>query len=171
MKMLAQLNNFEFIEIIEGEYKYKESNIKKSNVYSLKLENTNLNYKLYSYNEMLIKLKAAKINISNLSENQIEKLLNGSISSSPFYNRNKKYYKIFDITEYKNANIYLKHVENIPLSTYYFYEANENTKEDIESEIKVKMQMRNVLNESIRKSIDRYMPVNTQLWKIEYEGI
>lgn len=155
-KMLAQMKNFEFIDLIEGEYKFKESNIRKSNIYSLRLENTNLNYKLYSYDDIITYVNKEP------TEGLTEELI-----------INAGYYKIFDITNNENAELYYKHnMENIPLSSYSFYKVKNNeSPAEISAQIYSKMKLRQILESSIRSSIYKYMPVDTQLWKIEYEGI
>ena len=58
-------------------------------------------------------------------------------------------------------------------SDVYDYKYLKKTDGDMQkkiSEIKQKIYLRNLLEEAIRKSISKYIPVNTTLWKVEFEN-
>lgn len=181
---LMELRRYEFIDFIEGDFKYKEKDISKSNVYSIELKNSNLNYKVLSFNEMfaiceleLIKLKnnAQITNYFYNSENETfyenyDK--ENNVYSNPIKRfldmiHSLNYKEILDNTINEDVEILKRTSFKIPIESYKFY----NTKNELNENIHTKMELRKQLEKSIRKSISRYAPVNTTLWKIKYTGI
>lgn len=181
MAMLLKIREFEFIDFLDGEYKYKEMNKQKSNVYSIELKNSNLNYNTINFDEM----KA----ICEIKLNQLMEEEEHSISSyfyneddESFYENNEDknlisgfldivhslgYKEILDITMNEDMEILKKTNYKIPVTSYKFYNIND----ELNSNIHTKMEVRKQLEKAIRKSIGRYAPINTTLWKIKYTGL
>ena len=120
--MLSAMKNVDFLEHVEGQHFYQETNRQKSNVFSLRVKNSGLEFKLYSRDE-------------------IEKILNQ-----------------------QNG------IETGILNGKYFIKEEGRTIDETKSLIELKMKFRKMFEDSIRKSIHRYIPVNTTLWKIDYRG-
>ena len=48
---------------------------------------------------------------------------------------------------------------------------NKNTSENINTDYKLQRKlMRSILEQAIRSSVSKYMPIDTTLWKINYTG-
>lgn len=178
--VLSTLAHFDFIERNFGFFKYQQENLHKSNVYSINLSNTGLNpaedeTKLYT------------------KEQVIERLLPSGIPSgtNDFFGNNQefnfRYNRTYDYFYAGNTlnnefnftfgpNIISSFVElskhcqweNV-LGTNRFF--NKNMSENITSNYKLQRQlMRSILEQAIRSSVSKYMPIDTTLWKINYTG-
>lgn len=157
LNMMDEMSRIEFVDNVRGQHYYKENIKQKSNVFSLNVRNSGLDYKIYSYDEM--KLMCTKLLGKNFEEydkryekeNILKELSLGKITTNKF------------ITEY-----------DYPELKYYYYEKTGDFYKDkdemmrVGKVIKTKMQLREAFEDAIRKSIHRYMPVNTVLWKIKY---
>lgn len=153
-----EMRKYEFIDFIEGDFKYKEKDVSKSNVYSIELKNSNLNYDVIDYNKMKARLDAY------ISTNE-----GRSLSGSAFLPaiHNMGYEEILDITMSEDAEMLKKTDFEIPIESYKFYYKDNPLNENIHT----KMILRKQLEKTIKKSISRYAPINTTLWKIKYTGI
>ena len=167
--------------LIDGEFKYKETDVSKSNIYSIELKNSNLNYNLISFNEMMsrcekyldkVEENGLRINyyydknaeaFYKIDENNNINLINTFIDLIHELN----YKEILDITISEDIELLKKTDFKIPITSYKFYNKNDALNINIET----KMEIRKQLEKAIRKSIGRYAPVNTTLWKIKYAGI
>ncbi len=155
LAMLDNMRPINFVEVVKGQHYYKEIGGHKSNIFSLNIKNSGLKLDLYSFDEMIIILR-------NLGEDYA-KLMN--MPYSDFISLTESYGYGF-ISEYK--------VDDKKLYKYFKYD---NFNRSMTGEEKTSqrnkildiMKMREVFEESVRKSIHRYIPVNTTLWKIEYD--
>ena len=63
-------------------------------------------------------------------------------------------------------------VSNKDFRKFKYFKYDDKTPElRMKDIIRTKIQIRGVFEDSIRKSIHRYIPANTTLWKIEYSGL
>ena len=110
---------------------------------------------MYSFDEMIIILR-------NLGEDYTKLI---GLSNADFISLAESYGYGF-ISEYKADDIklykYFKYTNFSRLMTREEKISQQNKILDI-------MKMREVFEESVRKSIHRYIPVNTTLWKVEYD--
>ena len=177
--MLLEMRKYEFIDFIEGDFKYKEKDVSKSNVYSIELKNSNLNYNVINFDEMLAicKSNASKFGFKDYDEDtkmfyDITNDENGNeilIPISGFIDviNQLGFREILDITMNDDVEMLKKAGFEIPYKSYKFYNVNDSLNNDIHT----KMELRKQLEKSIKKSITRYAPVNTTLWKIKYTGL
>lgn len=171
-KTLKEMPKVEFIDYIEGFHKYKEVDLSKSNVYSIELVNSNLNYELFTYSEVINLILLGELynenegwKYDNLTLNFVNVKENISKSFIDVIHE-AGYNEILDITMNKDIEILKKSGYDIPYSSYKYYDVNNPMNENIET----KMEMRKQVETAIRTSIHRYAPVNTTLWKIKYSG-
>lgn len=179
--MLLKIREFEFMDLIDGDFKYKETDISKSNVYSIELKNSNLNYTLISFNEMMSRCERY---LDQLEENESKINYYYDKNNESFYKTDENnnvnliytfidlihelgYKEILDITMSEDIELLKKTGFRIPITSYKFYNKNDALNTNIET----KMEIRKQLEKAIRKSIGRYAPVNTTLWKIKYTGL
>ena len=146
LKMLNAMSMVDFVDNIKGQHYYKENNKQKSNVFSLNVRNSGLNYQLYSYDEMNIMHKDMFGTDFNNDANALAELKLGAIRPNG---------KLPDLTKESDYKSY----------KYYSYDDDCAYTGRI---ISVKMELRKTFEDAIRKSIHRYIPVNTVLWKIDY---
>lgn len=170
-KYFSTLNivkNVQFAERIKGEHYYKEYKKSKSNVFSLNVRNSGLNYTLYTYNEVLDNI-LTELNGKKISNSEDTFIVNGSLSSFNDLLSVSKYYKFIE-----DEKIYFDEVKNNEISTNYklfkYFIADSDKVDYTRKLIKSKIQIRKSFENAIRKSIHRYMPVNTTLWKIEFSN-
>ena len=152
VKTLAIVGGYQFVDVMRGQHYYKESNYQKSNVFSLKVKNSGLSYdEMTSWSDLIYSrmkngedtsIEAVSAEYVQIDERMTELSLK-ELDSSSFFS---------DVYDYK----YLKKTDG-------------DMQKKI-SEIKQKIYLRNLLEEAIRKSISKYIPVNTTLWKVEFEN-
>ena len=181
--MLLKIREFEFMDLIDGDFKYKETDVSKSNVYSIELKNSNLNYRIINFNEMMSKCERKLEQLKTDQDNPIINYFYNDNDESFYqvYENNEYsdfictfidlihelgYKEILDITMNEDIELLKKTGFNIPITSYKFYNENDVLNTNIET----KMEIRKQLEKAIRKSIGRYAPVNTTLWKIKYTG-
>lgn len=174
--VLTYASKYDYVERNFGFFKYQQENLHKSNVYSIKIENSGLNPET----------NTRKYYTQDFVLNDIEKYLNENNDINYMYdNNNDKFYKfnqdqmlrqklafkmlntadnIVDFNEVANAISGWVFDEEVNL--YYLKSEDENR---IKIN-KVKADMRKLLEDAIRNSVKRYMPANTNLWKIIYTG-
>lgn len=172
--MLSNIRKFEFVELLEGFNKYKEKDVSKSNVYSIELVNSNLNYECYNFSQMISICLADNDVLSIYDDFDYDKneFLNSRTGKRiKFIDAIHKldFHEILDVTLNKDMDILNKINFEIPYSSYKFYK--DESINPLNKDIETKMRMRKEVEQAIRKSIHRYAPVNTTLWKIEYSGI
>lgn len=146
LKMLNAMSMVDFVDNIKGQHYYKENNKQKSNVFSLNVRNSGLNYQLYSYDEMNIMHKDMFGADFDNDADALAELKLGAIHP------NGKLPNLEKESDYKSYK-------------YYSYDDDCAYTGRI---ISVKMELRKTFEDAIRKSIHRYIPVNTVLWKIDY---
>jgi hypothetical protein len=182
-KVLSVTNNYDFIERNQGFFKYQQETLHKSNIYSIKINNSGLNpdtsKKLKTYTKIQV--------INKLCQAGQPKLENGWTGNNRQFNL-KYNAKIdsFYIQTYTNKfnakfNFNLTGANLISFITLcdeigWVYDDQTNTfyhnteKINVDKINKIKANMRNILENAIRSSISKYMPVETTLWKIIYAG-
>lgn len=168
LKMLQEIRKFEFLDYFDGFFKYKEADVSKSNVYSLELVNTNLNYELINFESMVALCE--KHGYKDLNEETLTfEIVPNNSNMSSFFDviSNLHYDYILDKNENTNSSLLKILNTNIPISEYKFYNKDNKLNENIKEKIEVRYQLEN----TIRKSIQRYAPINSTLWKIKYSGI
>lgn len=165
--MLKSMKDVDFVEHITGQTYYKEQVRKKSNVFSLNVKNSGLDYSLYSFNEMLFMFEN-QYHATYDSESRRFKDENGDDVISFFSALLENHYcKIKEAPETTKDELLVK-VDDDFESFKYFKYADDLAK--TRTVIKLKIQLRKTFEEAVRNSIHRYMPVNTTLWKIKYSG-
>lgn len=172
-KLFNTISNFDHVERVKGLFKYQQNDIKKSNIYSLKLTNSGLNpandiseesYSVFKY----------------LLETDFYKLsqVNRSLYTSYYWNDIKIYHEqwINDIITciINNNSLGINNENNFNL--YINMQMNQNAKIfvfDSEKANKLntaRKELRQIIEDAVKASIKRYMPVHTNLWKIMYSG-
>ena len=151
---LHAIKSYQFVDYVKGQHFYKESNYQKSNVFSLKIRNSGLAYdELLSWEDVVYASlrdgedtapSAISGRYMQIDENITELKERTSLEDSTFYS---------DYNNYK-----------------YLKKPADSVANDVKDELEQKIYLRNLLEEAIRKSIHRYIPANTTLWKIEYEN-
>ena len=147
--MLENVHDFQFVETIEGQHYYKESEYSKSNVYSIKVKNSGLSYDTMSFNDVRRSFEQngetpeATVRAA-LSQGSVKLLIEDS-----------------DILKMSDGSDI---EDDADLRNYRYVISDES--DLIESKIKI----RDLFEDAVRKSIGRYAPVNTTLWKIKYDN-
>jgi len=150
INMLNDISKFEFIETIEGQHYYKESEHKKSNVFSLKVKNSGLSYETMTFNDVYA-------------------FCNSSSSSDA-------YEVVRDALQSNIVKLIIEDGDVIKISDGSDIQLNEDLlnykyiKSDLSSETECKIKIRRMFEEAVRKSMHRYVPANTTLWKIKYDN-
>ena len=164
-KVLQTTSKYDYVERMYGFFKYQQENLHKSNIYSIKIANSGLNPEndekltYYQKNELITILETN--NYYNKTFKYIEnedKFYNTSTETNPeivsisfddMYSMSGWNYSIIDKTE-------------------YYYRIEEEYK--ISQKNKIRKNIRDLLENAIRNSVIKYMPVDTTLWKIMYTG-
>lgn len=182
-KVLSVTNNYDFIERNQGFFKYQQETLHKSNIYSIKINNSGLNpdtsKKLKTYTKIQVINKLCQADQPTLENewtgNNRQFNLKYNAKTDSFYIQtytNKFNAKLnFDLT---GANLisFIALCDEIgwaydeQTNTYY----HKTEKINVDKINKIKANMRNILENAIRSSISKYMPVETTLWKIIYAG-
>ncbi len=172
-KLFNTISNFDHVERVKGLFKYQQNDIKKSNIYSLKLTNSGLNpandisEESYAAFKYLLETDFYKLNKSNRS-----------LYKSYYWNDIKVYHEqwINDIiTCIINNNSLGINNEN-DFNLYINMQMNQNAKifvfdsEKANNLNTARKELRQIIEDAVKASIKRYMPVHTNLWKIMYSG-
>ena len=163
IKMLKTIRNIPFGEYIKGQHYYKKEGYSKSNIFSIDVKNSGFNYTLYSFNEVKKILEERfnkKFDIS--TGNNLNDFVN-IINSSEFCKVD------FNVVYEEKLNYEpLKITDNLEKIQFFKCKSGDRQKEyDL---IIVKNKMQEHFKSAIRKSIKRYIPANSVLWKIQYSG-
>ena len=163
IKMLKTIRNIPFGEYIKGQHYYKKEGYSKSNIFSIDVKNSGFNYTLYSFNEVKKILEERfnkKFDIS--TGNNLNDFVN-IINSSEFCKVD------FNVVYEEKLNYEpLKITDNLEKIQFFKCKSGDIQKEyDL---IIVKNKMQEHFKSAIRKSIKRYIPANSVLWKIQYSG-
>lgn len=182
--ILNIVSNYDYIECNKGFFKFRQNDLHKSNIYSIKLKNSGLNPE----NDIII---------NEFSEGEVIKKL--ELSGQPTYenaytgngtNYNAKYKNArFVISESKSENeresaipgweqdsnnnkIYYKSFEELcdEMGWVYDEEKGKYYNSNIEKTNEIRNSMRNLMEQAVRKSVSKYLPADTTLWKVLYEG-
>ena len=173
VKLFNTISNFDHVECVKGLFKYQQNDIKKSNVYSLKLTNSGLNPSNDISANAFNKYKF-------LIENDYYQLspANRSLYTSYYWTDIEKNYPtwindiiqcIIDnntigITSEEQFLLHMSLSMNQQAQIFMFDEDKANNLNNIRQDL------RNIIEDAIKSSIKRYMPVHTNLWKIIYSG-
>ncbi len=184
--VLKCASNYDYVERNYGFFKYQQENLHKSNIYSIKIENSGLNpdtdEKLTYFTKKEVISKLCVGNSDPLSN----KLFEGNIlKTDAYYNQNTDEFFILSNTNKFNAKLDVELLRSKKFTFDEFLEMN-NWKTDIIDDIQVyyhlsdkeriskisktKADMRKILEDAIKNSVTKYMPANTNLWKIIYSG-
>jgi hypothetical protein len=187
LKMLDDIRNISFGEVIKGQHYYKKEKFSKSNIFSIDVKNSGFNYTLYSFNEIktIFELKN-NTKYDETDVNSISGLINDinlCKNSSDQETSNYKFCKIdFDKDEIDTLDLTssdiifekLSDLHRIKKQNYFKINVTtENIKKDLKNQyelIIVKNKIRKHFENAIRKSIHRYIPANTVLWQIKFSG-
>ena len=139
------------------------ASISKSNIFSIDVKNSGFNYTLYSFNEVKKILEERfnkKFDIS--TGNNLNDFVN-IINSSEFCKVD------FNVVYEEKLNYEpLKITDNLEKIQFFKCKSGDRQKEyDL---IIIKNKMQEHFKSAIRKSIKRYIPANSVLWKIQYSG-
>ena len=173
LEMLKKMKNVKFVDVIKGQHYYKETELHKSNVFSINIKNSGLKYDLYSYDEMKKILEKdykltgeiteANLDIAGFGKIDVSK--NISKISLPIDSSSSDYLKNYKFFKYENEE--LERPNEMNDDEYETY------KKDYKKEqcdlMELKVYLRSLFEDAVRKSIHRYIPANTTLWKIEYD--
>jgi hypothetical protein len=187
LKMLNDIRNISFGEVIKGQHYYKKEKFSKSNIFSVDVKNSGFNYTLYSFNEIktIFELK----NNTKYDETDVNSIsglindINNCKNISGTLTSNYKFCKIdFDEDEIDTSDITSSDIQFNGLSDLHrikkqnYFKINVTTG-DIQKDLKdqyeliiVKNKIRKHFENAIRKSIHRYIPANTVLWQIKFSG-
>ena len=172
-KLFNTISNFDHVERVKGLFKYQQNDIKKSNIYSLRLTNSGLNPANDISEDVYTPFKY-------LLEDDFYKLSSTerSLYTSYYWNDIKLYHNAW-INELitcivNNNSIGINNKDDFEL--HMSIQLNQNAKIfvfDTEKSNKLnatREELRQIIEEAIRTSVKRYMPVHTNLWKIMYSG-
>lgn len=178
-QMMDSMKHIKFVDILKGQHYYKESDVHKSNVFSLNVKNSGLKYDLYSYDDML---RIINDKIDELSDNDYEDACSGfitdSILSTLHYGKvnanvdkisNKHPLELAENTTDEKEKTYRKITYNEYLKNFKFFKFETDDPENETRLMASKVHLRSLFEDAVRKSIHRYIPANTILWKIEYD--
>lgn len=194
------LNRYDYLEAVNGFYKFKQKGLHKSNIYSINLANTGVNpasdkiIKYYTKSQIidiLIKkynlfynenkdafLTASKQNLFVKTHFDVDK--NKIRNNNTIYNDTPLFKPLSDkLSGFVLYNNYISFdylIEQQKLITYFDKEKNEILyyyqfeKTNNDQYNEIRQNIRNLLEQAIRDSITKYMPADTTLWKIKYSG-
>lgn len=183
MTTLKTLSHFDFVERNYGFFKYQQENLHKSNIYSINLSNTGLNpdndYNSYTKEQVIERLLSPGVPSSDndFIGHQISSELNHMNFYFKYNETNDSFYYVrpFDLNFDTTFNAYC--ISSFAeLHTYVGWEQIPNTNlytfknETYQNIIQKKRIMRNILEDAIKKSVAKWMPADTTLWKIKYTG-
>lgn len=184
------ISNYDFIQVIDGFFKFKQTGLHKSNIYSINLKNTGLSKLLDKATKMYTKQEVIKL----LQNKYFIRYYQDEDSFLVNSDENTFIHAVFDSTDntvYKRTPLFKNLQKNnlsgfvlnyitIPFDIliqyegikllqekqlyYYEKEYNEATKYN-----SIRQNIRQLIQKAIRKSITRYMPADTNLWKVEYQ--
>ena len=173
LKLFNTISNFDHVERVKGLFKYQQNDIKKSNIYSLRLTNSGLN----PANDIS---EEAYAPFKYLLENDFYKLSSAerSLYTSYYWSDIKLHHNAW-INELvdciiDNNSIGISNEDQFKL--YIDTQLNQNIKifvfdtEKSNKLNKTREELRQIIEEAIKASVKRYMPVHTSLWKIMYSG-
>ena len=184
-------SNYDYVERNFGFFKYQQENLHKSNIYSIKLSNSGLNPENDEHPNYIYELDT----FINILKNEVKVNSNGQLetdlSKTPLYelyydSAKKRFYTNLtdgnlagELALLLKVNIIFT-FEEVAKKAGWYYEFDNKNKfkfaykiDEINNIIKrnkIKNEMRNLLETAIRKSVVKYMPVETTLWKIIYSG-
>ena len=173
LKLFNTISNFDHVERVKGLFKYQQNDIKKSNIYSLRLTNSGLN----PTNDIS---EEAYAPFKYLLENDFYKLNSAERSLyTSYYLSDIKLYHNAWINELvdciiDNNSVGISNEDQFKL--YVDTQLNQNIKifvfdtEKSNKLNKTREELRQIIEEAIKVSVKRYMPVHTSLWKIMYSG-
>lgn len=191
--LITNIENYDFIQTVDGFFKFRQTGLHKSNIYSINLKNTGLDrsgdkvVKYYTKKEV-IKLIEQKYNIryyqdedSFLVNNEQNAFIHAVFDSE--WNTTYKRTPLFKNLEHNNLSGFILNYIIVPFQTMiqqekmdkeindqfeevYFYKKQ---KYEAEEYNETRQNIRQLIQKAIRKSIIRYMPADTNLWKVEYQ--
>lgn len=196
-KILTTLNNYDYLEKVDGFFKAQQVSFKKSNIYSIKVTNSGFNpendlnlsnfydfillknysylpkqhrifYDFYSIQNVMLE---ETTNYKNYVQHTILYTLYTANKSNSDLNQVKDFIKFY---QYDQENGLLT-LENYKNSLSFSYIQNQGgiyklNKEYVKSIINAKKQLRQIFESTIKSSTKKYMPLHTDLWKIIYSG-
>lgn len=184
-EILKVTSKYDYVERNFGFFKYKQEGIHKSNIYSVKLNNSGLNpendntTKYYSKQELIQYLCAKNsVYFDNIEDTFFKLNWNSPLPKEntdleePTLSNDNVLFKLVDkceiipFNEYIYLNGFIETVLADNSRVYY----NKNDKQTDDNTNNIRQNIRNILEEAIRKSLKQYMPAETQLWKIFYTG-
>lgn len=173
VKLFNTISNFDHVECVKGLFKYQQNDIKKSNIYSLRLTNSGLNPANDISSEAFAKFKY-------LIENDYYALsyANRSLYTAYSWQDIQKNHPtwISELIECIIGNNSLNITSENDFILYMNTSINQDTRIFVFDQTKadnlnnVRQELREIVEDAIKDSIKRYMPVHTNLWKIMYSG-
>ena len=185
----TSINNYDFVQNVDGFFKFKQTGLHKSNIYSINLKNTGLSKAQDKETKMYTKQEVIRL----LQQKYFIKYYQDEDSFLVNSDENTFIHAIFDSTDnttYKRTPLFkesmsgfvlnyitipfetlvqydgLKSLLNEQFIQLYYYQKEYNEAVEYNS---VRQNIRQLIQKAIRKSITRYMPADTNLWKVEYE--
>ena len=172
-KLFNTISNFDHVERVKGLFKYQQNDIKKSNIYSLKLTNSGLNpsndissdaYAPYKYlleadfyqlsttdRSLYTEYYWNDIKVNHIT--WIDELITCIINNNTI-----------GITSEEQFNLHMSMQMNQNAKIFVFSDEKANALNVTRQEL------RQIVEDAIKTSVKRYMPVHTSLWKIIYAG-
>lgn len=189
--ILKTVSRFDYVETNMGFFKYQQDQMHKSNIYSIKLTNTGLNIdpdtdiKSYKKEEIIEKLKEpgsptfANDYTGNGSEydyayNAKNDTFTEQLSSNKPLGKDNFRLSIDHLPTQGSVYTFDELIEKLGWEykmingvTEFFHKDAENNIKEINN---IKLQLRAELETNIKQIIKQFMPVETTLWKIIYDG-
>ena len=150
------IHNYDFIQTVDGFYKFKQTGLHKSNIYSINLKNTGLS-------------KAEDKSVRLYTKKELIKLIEKQNPSFK-YNEDQDVFIILDPAGEVSFEDYInKKYEKVLTQDFEQKYYNITQKNEADQYNSVRQNIRQLIQKAIRKSIIRYMPADTNLWKVEYQ--
>ena len=192
------INNYDHLQKVDGFFKSLQADYKKSNIYSIKVKNSNfsknLDIDISKYHEYILLRNYAYLDEKTqlfykfLTYEQMLQLQRKTLSQLSF--ENTILYKLYeanlpgsDLNIVQSFNNFYQldknedKLNNANISTTKMFKYIKNQggiymldKEYVNKLIKAKNDLREVFEQAIKNSVHKYMPVHTDLWKIIYEN-
>lgn len=174
-EVLNYASHYDYIERTYGYFKYQQESLHKSNVYSIIIRNSGLNP---TNNEQVSLFNKTELvnRILNLDEFKGYKFIDNTFRYFDPNNHAKLNNRLNLLLPYDDSVIPLDDsllerlgfvkVKQDDEILYY----NEAEKLSVSKINNIRKNMRTLLETAIRNSVQKYMPVETILWKIIYEG-
>lgn len=164
---LRMVGGAKFVDVVRGQHYYRETDFRKSNVFSLNVRNSGLAYETYTYDEMVSELRRGYglTDMSGLSA-AFARSRFGVLEGPSALGRPTEGLTAEGYAERLKGCSFFVCAEDPPGATA---EEAAESRERQRRTLEMKAWLRSLFEEAVRKSIARYAPAHTVLWRIEYD--